>query len=221
MKKINYLEVSYDPLKKPKTEYPSHLMSYITKICNLKSGTVVDVGCGRGDQLVALEKLGFEVVGLDNEPNSVDILNYHICDITSDTFPIADETIDLVFSKSVIEHLYLPQIEHYMEEILRITKPRGYVVLMTPDWQFTYKDFYTEYSHVMPFTVKSLEQCARMYGLVDVSVKSFIQLPIVWRFPWLKVLCDFLSYLPLPKSSGKFVHWSKDRVLLCIARKKD
>ena len=57
MKKMDYLAVSYDTASKPKTEYPCSLMSHITKICGLKAGTstiVVDVGCGRGDQLFAL-----------------------------------------------------------------------------------------------------------------------------------------------------------------------
>ena len=75
MKKMDYLAVSYDTTSKPKTEYPYRLMTHITKICGLQGGTVVDVGCGRGDQLFALEKLGFHVIGLDNESLSDNIKN--------------------------------------------------------------------------------------------------------------------------------------------------
>ena len=220
MKKMDYLAVSYDTTSKPKTEYPYRLMTHITKICGLQGGTVVDVGCGRGDQLFALEKLGFHVIGLDNESLSDNIKNYHVCDVALDTFPIADGVIDLAFSKSVIEHLYIPQIEHFMEEIIRVTKPGGYVVIMTPDWKYGFRDFYTEYTHVTPFTAKSLEQCARMYGLVEVDVQSFIQLPVVWNFPWLKSICNIINFLPIPKSAGKYVRWSKDRVLLLVGKKK-
>lgn len=217
---MNYLAVSYDDKSKPKTSYPDELMRHIISLTALNGGTAVDVGCGRGDQLFALERLGFKVIGLDNEKsNDTNILNHHILDVGHDIFPLSNCSVDMVFSKSVIEHLYLPQIEHYMLEVMRIVKPGGYVVLMTPDWQYNYRDYFTEFTHVTPFTVRSLKQCVRMYGLEDVSVTSFIQIPAVWRFPFLKVVADTINILPVPKSFGKYVHWSKERVLLCVGRK--
>lgn len=218
-RELNYLAVSYDPESKPKTAYPDHLMQHVTELLGLKGGAAVDVGCGRGDQLFALQRLGFEVTGLDIERSAEDIPRHHVCDVGREIFPVPDASVDLAFSKAVIEHLYLPQIEHFMLEMKRITKPDGYVVLMTPDWNYMYRDFYVEFTHVSPFTVRSLEQCMRMYGLVDVSVQSFIQLPPVWRYPWLKAACDVINLLPVPKSAGKWARWSKERVLLGIGRK--
>jgi ubiquinone/menaquinone biosynthesis C-methylase UbiE len=218
-RELNYLAVSYDTNIKPKTAYPDQLMQHVTTRLGIRGGTAVDVGCGRGDQLFALQRLGFDVTGLDIERSTDDIAKHHVCDVGREVFPLTDGSVDLAFSKAVIEHLYLPQIEHFMLEMLRITKPEGYVVLMTPDWRYLYRDFYVEFTHVTPFTERSLEQCMQMYGLVDVSVQSFIQLPPVWRYPFLKGVCDVLNLLPLPKSTSKWVRWSKERVLLGIGRK--
>lgn len=218
-RELNYLAVSYDTVSKPKTAYPDQLMRHVTQLLGLNGGLAVDVGCGRGDQLFALQRLGFQVVGLDIERSTEDIADHHVCDVGREAFPIADASVDLAFSKAVIEHLYLPQIEHFMLELRRITRPGGYVVLMTPDWRYMYRDFYVEFTHVSPFTVRSLEQCMCMYGLEDVRVQSFIQLPPVWRYPWLKGACDVINLLPVPKSAGKWARWSKERVLLGIGRK--
>ncbi|MFT3858153.1 MAG: methyltransferase domain-containing protein [Aquabacterium sp.] len=218
-RELNYLAVSYDTATKPKTSYPDELMGHITRLTGLKGGRAADIGCGRGDQLFALQRLGFQVTGLDIERSTDDIADHHVCDVGSEVFPLADDTLDLTFSKAVIEHLYIPQIEHFMLEMKRVTRPGGYVVLMTPDWRYMYRDFYLEYTHVTPFTERSLEQCMKMYGLRDVQVQSFIQLPQVWRQPWLKNVCDVINVLPLPKTSGKWVRWSKERVLLAVGRK--
>lgn len=218
-RKLNYLAVSYDEKSKPKTAYPDQLMNHIVRCLGLSGGTVADIGCGRGDQLFALQRLGFDVIGLDIERSADNIPNHHVCDVGRELFPIPDDALDLAFSKAVIEHLYLPQIEHFMLEMKRITKPGGYVVLMTPDWRYMYRDFYVEFTHVSPFTVRSLEQCMRMYGFEEVTVQSFIQLPSVWGHPWLKGVCDIINWLPVPKEWGKWARWSKERVLLGIGRK--
>lgn len=216
---FDYLSVSYSTLTKPKTKYPEELMKHITSLIGLKGGKAVDVGCGRGDQLHALRQLGFEVSGLDIECAAELTGDHSVCDVGSETFPISSNSVDLAFSKAVIEHLYLPQIEHFMSELRRITKPGGYIVLMTPDWQYMYREFYTEFTHVSPFTAPSLEQCMKMHGFIDVHVESFIQLPSVWKRPGLRWVCDMLCYLPIPSSAGKWIRWSRERVLLAIGKK--
>ena len=216
---LDYLSVSYSTKSKPVTSYPLDLITYLTSRLGISRGSVIDVGCGRGDQLLAFQKLGFQICGLDIEDSCRDIDNHHICDISIDPFPFPDNSFDIVFSKAVIEHLYIHQIEHFMQELLRIAKPGAPIVLLTPDWRFLYRDFYEEFTHVTPFTQRSLQQCMQMYGIDSVSVESFIQLPFVWRYPWLTFLCDIFNFLPLPRSTCKLVRWSKDRVLLGIGRK--
>lgn len=108
-------------------------------------------------------------------------------------------------TKSKPKTAYSDQLMQYVTELLGLKGDSA--------------DSYVEFTHVTPFTERSLEQSMRMYGLVDVSVQSFIQLPPVWRYPVLKPLCDVINLLPVPKSAGKRARWSKERVLLGIGRK--
>ena len=46
--------------------------------------------------------------------------------------PFADNSFDLVLSSEVIEHILEP--EHFVQEIARVLKPDGYLLLTTPNW---------------------------------------------------------------------------------------
>lgn len=187
-KMLNYLAVSYDTASKPKTAYPDHLMQHVTELLGLKGGSAVDVGCGRGDQLFALERLGFEVAGLDIERSAEDIPRHHVCDVGRRfslfptrrwIWPSAKRSLSICICRRSNISCWKCGASQSRTTFCRLD--------LTPDWRYMYRDFYVEFTHVSPFTVRSLEQCMRMYGLVDVSVRSFIQLPPVWRYPWLEV----------------------------------
>ena len=54
----------------------------------------------------------------------------------SQTFPIADNTFDYVYSEHVFEHLTFQQQLNYLKESLRILKPGGKLRIATPDFNF-------------------------------------------------------------------------------------
>ena len=64
MRKLKYLDNAYTEKEKPLTEYPEKLIKHFLKLINFKSGVstsnknnkVLDVGCGRGDQLNIFKK---------------------------------------------------------------------------------------------------------------------------------------------------------------------
>lgn len=50
----DYPDVTYSLKKKPVTNYPKKFAKFIfDKYYNKKRGSILDVGCGRGDQLFA------------------------------------------------------------------------------------------------------------------------------------------------------------------------
>jgi 2-polyprenyl-3-methyl-5-hydroxy-6-metoxy-1,4-benzoquinol methylase len=115
----------------------------IRAIQNLKGGSVLDIGCGNGFFLRNLEQnllhSAFELQG-------VDFSNFEIERAQKDprhskiTFTQAnaekgldfpENHFDVVFSGEVIEHLYDP--DTFLDQIFRILKPGGMVVLTTPN----------------------------------------------------------------------------------------
>lgn len=199
--------------------YPPKMMRHVLhELAKVENGSLLDLGGGWGAHARIAADLGFDVISLDREPATAAV-NYEICDIAKDPFPVADSSIDVVFSKSVIEHFYVRELPHIMGEVLRVLKPGGVFVVLTPDWEYNMREFYKVFTHVTPYTKDSLLQCFRMYGFDDARTENMIQLPQVWTSWVLNTLARISAYLPLPRSSGKWIRWSKEQVLVGIARK--
>lgn len=96
--------------------------------------SICDVGCGyNGDLLehIRTHENPWNLYGVDLSPNKD---NEHIhmveANLEKDRFELTDNSVDIVLSLAVIEHLNSP--ENYLSEIYRIMSPGGYAVLTTP-----------------------------------------------------------------------------------------
>ena len=62
----NYLKTFYSQEKRPYNDYPLKLASHVSKnFLEKEHKTLIDIGCGRGDQLKAFAEIGYEVSGCD------------------------------------------------------------------------------------------------------------------------------------------------------------
>lgn len=164
--------------------------------------SVLDVGCG---DCTYLEK-GFwafhHADGIDcdrryvramgfKEPGKMyrDVLPYSI-NFNTDKLPYADNSFDIVFTKSVIEHI--ANTEHFLSELKRVLKPGGKIIVLTPAWEYNYKDFYNDYTHVKPFHRKGLQDALKINGFSNVNVEYHYHLPWLWKKPALFPLVLFL-----------------------------
>lgn len=218
----DYLDVSYSQSRKPENDYPRQLCSRIAdRYFERRSGTLLDVGCGRGDQIRALADMGFSVKGCDMSPRSKDLADgsydVEIVDFERAEFPWKEEQFDVLLCKSVIEHMAQP--DELVSECLRVLKPGGRAVFMTPDWESMYRIFYSEYTHRTPFTKKSLGDCLLINGFGSARVDKLTQLPWLWKWPALKPLCWLLARCPEGLRRFKSVRFSKDVMLIAVAEK--
>ena len=58
--------------------------------------------------------------------------------IEKEPLPFADNCFDVIFSKSVVEHIYNPDI--FFKEAIRVLKP-GLLLTLTPDWEVKQRNF--------------------------------------------------------------------------------
>lgn len=221
--KKDYVDVIYDENKTPFTNYPQKLANYLVNRFGMQRGeNLLDVGCGRGEFLSGFINLGLDGHGLDQSMYAKTykkINNIEVINLEREPFPYPDNKFDYVFSKSVIEHFYYP--EKIMSEIYRVLKPGGLVITMCPSWEFNYRIYFEDYTHRTPFMKSSLQDLKLIAGFRDVESEYFRQLPIVWRFPWVKYFCDFVRFVApsqLSKNS-KFIRFSKEIMLLASGRK--
>lgn len=201
------------------TGYPAELLRHIMHdLAGIRQGRFMDLGGGWGAHTSIAMHIGFDAVSVDREAAS-DEVPHVVCNIARDRLPFEDNHFDVIFSKSVIEHFYTFELPHLMAEILRVLKPGGKVVFMTPDWDSNTRNFYKVFSHVTPYTLESLTQCLRMYGFDSVKSTKLIQLPSTWHSPFMAILARFTAVLPLPRSTSKWVRWSKEASLVGVGTK--
>ncbi|MDO8553018.1 MAG: methyltransferase domain-containing protein [bacterium] len=214
---MSYLETIYSHAARPKTDYPNELALHLKEMFQLKDGmTILDIGCGRGDFAEAFAGAGLIVHGVDREraghfPNSV---TFTAADLVYEPLPYKDGTFDIVFSKSVIEHVTNP--EHFIAENLRVLKPGGRLICLTPDWYTQMYIFWDDHTHQRPFTIRGMRDLLRIMEVVDVQAMLFYQLPVLWRYPSIMFVSKLLQLLgPVKKlHRNKFIRWSRELMIL-------
>ena len=217
----DYLSVLYNKQKKPLTDYPAKFVDYNIQKFNLKNKTFLEIGCGRGDFINEFSKQGLICYATDILSSAKDNLDQNIVfskhNISNEKLPFEDNFFDAIYTKSLIEHI--SNHKFFFNECKRVLKPNGILINYTPDWETQYLNFYDDITHIKPFTKITLENCYRMYGFETCKVEKFYQLPIVWKFPFLKYFLNMISvFIPL-RSKLKFLRFSKELMLLGFATK--
>lgn len=225
--KPDYIDVVYNKKDKPFTVYPTHLITYLIKRFKVKKDSkILEVGSGRGEFINEFYKCGFDTYAVDNSNSTADYfpnINFIKLDLEREKLPFDDDTFDVIFSKSVIEHFYYP--ENLMRENFRVLKKGGMIITLTPEWNFIYKSFYEDYSHRTPFTKISLKDLKAIIGFKNIQVESFKQLPILWKKNLFTPFIHFLSFLTrvmIPekfRTKSKWIRFSKEIMILCKAEK--
>ena len=209
----NYNSTIYNEKVRPVTTYPDELARYLVERFHIRKGSkILDNGCGRGDFLKGFERCGMDVYGTDMEEVFAGV--YSGIKLEKDKLPFADCYFDVVFSKSVIEHIHQP--ENYMNEMYRVLKPGGRIIIMVPDWHSCMYIYYDDFTHVQPYTMTGLRDALKIFGFKKVSSEIFHQLPCVWRHPQLKMLCCLLQLRGGVKKTykNKFIRFSRELMLL-------
>jgi SAM-dependent methyltransferase len=218
--KKSYIDVKYSEHDKPFTDYPSNFAKYIMDRFHLKKGdSLLDTGTGRAEMLNAFGNLGMKVEGCDLEAPPASLTRFTVkeFDLTKDKFPYENDTFDVVFSKSVLEHIYEPK--HYLREIYRILAPGGILILLTPDWKSQYKTFYDESTHVHAYTTISVKDSLVINGFQDVGVELFHHHEFIWRSTFWRILATFLSMFYTSAIARKLEKWTGVKYLRWAAEK--
>lgn len=90
---------------------------------------VLDAGAGDGSMIRALRQLApnAKVQGIDLAPKSDDVLQGDLTNL-----PFDENSFDTVLFMEVIEHLTKDDAKQILDEITRVLKPGGHLVLTTP-----------------------------------------------------------------------------------------
>jgi len=102
---------------------------------DLRGADVLDVGCGRGEDLLCFSKLGAKVTGIDLDPNAVAFVRHELgvsrvyqCAI--DELP-GGVSYDVIMLHDVIEHPLAPMA--MLEKARELLRPEGIMCIWTPN----------------------------------------------------------------------------------------
>lgn len=182
----------------------------------------MDIGSGRGELAVALSHQGLHVTAVDDYSSEDLALLPETVEWRATTFnevelPLPENSYDLVYAKSVIEHLREPM--WLLEEAKRLLRPGGTVLILTPDWDRNQTRFYDDHTHVSPFTRPSMRNLLMLADFADIRVNYLIPLPRTWTNPALHWISQVIGPVVPPRVDWKPLRWSRERQILATAVK--
>jgi len=157
---------------------------WISRFIDNKKASIIDVGCGNGQLLLELEKIGFSnLTALDPSSACIDAIRRRgICGIVSSIFDVLpDKKYDNLILSGVLEHIY--DINKIMQTIKLLLKPNGLLFVCVPDAS-RYLDYdtvaydYFNIEHINHFDETSLISLGFLHGLnMESFIKTDITLP--------------------------------------------
>lgn len=135
---------------------------------------LLDVGCGNGQFLVQMQQLGWEVAGVEPDPEAVCLAKKHlgsgIFQGTLEKAKFPDDSFDAITMNHVIEHV--PNPIELLVECRRDLKPGGKLVVVTPNIRSLVRCLFGKYwsgwevpLHFFLFSPKALKKCSEQTGL--------------------------------------------------------
>lgn len=134
-------------------------MPFIEPLKDIYPGeTILDLGCGRGEWLEMMQSIGFDGMGIDHDEAMLSYcrdlgLNVKTGDIISFLESMADESVAIVSSFHLVEHIGFYNVKRLVEEFFRILKPGGLLIMETPNPEniiVSTNNFYLDPTHVAP-----------------------------------------------------------------------
>ncbi len=113
-------------------EYAFHLLG------DVQGRTVLDFGCGSGENLVPLVRRGANVIGMDISPELIALARQRLSNYGLEAnlqvrsayeTGLPSESVDVVFSVALLHHLELPRAR---TEIRRVLRPDGLFIMREP-----------------------------------------------------------------------------------------
>jgi 2-polyprenyl-3-methyl-5-hydroxy-6-metoxy-1,4-benzoquinol methylase len=99
-------------------------------------GRLFDLGCGNGSAADVLQRMGYEVTGIDPSPTGITVANQAFPAVKMEVGSAYEDlqsrfgTFPCVYSLEVIEHVYDPRL--LVKNVYAMLDPGGYFVLSTP-----------------------------------------------------------------------------------------
>jgi len=168
-----YLFKKFFPKKmiEKKTEQHARLFQLKRWFYLKKCKRILDIGCGKGN-FIKKDPFNSEIYGMDIIKKAVEDLKKEGIPAKqgdlNKKIPFKDNYFDGLSCFHVFEHI--PDPTRAVSEIKRVLKDDGKLVIAVPNLSF--KKFYEDYTHVKPYTKRSLYKLLKNNNFENINIKN-------------------------------------------------
>ncbi len=151
---------------------------------------VIDIGCGRGEFLIACRDAGIAARGFDtNERSVADLIGRGIeasvAGVPGCFAAIADASIGTIVAMHVVEHLPVEALFALFAEAARVLRPGGLLIIETPNAEsiaVSASEFWRDPTHLAPRHPAALTLLGREHGFAIDDIRPIHPFPESNRF---------------------------------------
>lgn len=200
--KKGFIPRIYEAVKKTNLK---HKYKLATK--DLKKGRLLDIGCGVGDFLQTAESKGWECIGVEPSDDAKAIAQKRTkAKIlkSEELEKMEDASFDLITMWHVLEHV--DNLKWQMEQLNRLVKPNGRVVIAVPNYKSYdgqyYKELWAAYDvprHLNHFNRTTLPNIFKTNGL-----KLLKEDKLVWDAYYISYMSEQYKHHPFALVRGAY-----------------
>jgi len=201
---------------------------------NNRDARIIEIGCGYGRNLQAMQKLGYDNVrGIDISEEQIayarsrlGLTNVEVGDAVA-ALEGAEETYDAILLLDVLEHLELAYSVRLIQAVRSALKPGGIFVIQVPNAMSPLSpNRHWDITHLRAYTTHSMEQNLRLGGF---SEMHHYELPahvhgvasLIRRALWFAVVKPLISAYMLVANSNRMGGIYTMNMLTVARRKSD
>jgi len=143
------------------------IIRYLSKFLS-ESGSILDMGTGRGEFISQVT--GQKLIAIDIDPKAKNYLPPNIIFINGGIEKVEEidpQSIDTIYASNFIEHLSMEEATKFLADslkLLRITPHKGNLIIVQPNFRYSYKNYFDDFTHKTIFTDVSLTSLLQFTG---------------------------------------------------------
>jgi ubiquinone/menaquinone biosynthesis C-methylase UbiE len=117
-----------------------------------------------------------------------------------------NESLDVVFASNILEHMSKDKMYETLDEVRRILKDGGKFIILQPNFKYSYKEYFDDYTHKEIYTDVSMVDILTVHDFsVQKSIPKFIPFSMKSSIGFFHFLLPFYLISPIRPFAGQML----------------